>query len=76
MLKVRKYLTEILLEVTNSEIASIAKEVLFRAKNRGICYENTILISLDFSCLNSKHFLVFKIPNQSYLRLINVLIIN
>jgi hypothetical protein len=38
MLKVRKWLTEILLEVTNAEIHSIAKEVLLKAKNRGIFY--------------------------------------
>jgi hypothetical protein len=51
MLKVRKWLTEILLEVTNAEIHSIAKEVLLKAKNRGILYikgSNYVNISYDY----------------------------
>lgn len=34
MMKVRKMLTEILLDVTNSEIESVCKEVFHKAKNR------------------------------------------
>lgn len=33
-MKVRRYLTEILLEVTNTEIESISREVYFKARNR------------------------------------------
>jgi len=36
MSRVRRFLTEILLEVTNSEINSVAKDVYNKAKTRGI----------------------------------------
>lgn len=46
MLKVRRSLTEILLEVTNDEIASVCKEVWKRSNNKGIFYKKTIQVDM------------------------------
>jgi hypothetical protein len=54
MLKVRKWLTEILLEVTNAEIHSIAKEVLLKAKNRGIFYIKGSNVNISYDYLKIK----------------------
>lgn len=68
MLKVRKSLTEILLEVTNDEIESIATQVFNKAINRGIVYVygfkiiNYIKIYYLKSLLN-----LFIIENKFYL---------
>jgi hypothetical protein len=45
MLSVRKNLTEILLEVTNEEIATIAKETLSKVRRKGRNDTNIIFIS-------------------------------
>lgn len=48
MLKVRKWMTEILLEVTNNEIELIAKEVLNKSSDRGICAYNDFVSNLTY----------------------------
>lgn len=57
MLKVRRTLTEILLEVTTEEMEAVAQEVLSKAKAKGIRNFNyTFKFLLNISCVISRTF--------------------
>lgn len=57
MLKVRRTLTEILLEVTTEEMEAVAQEVLSKAKAKGIRNFNyTFTFLLNINCVISRTF--------------------
>jgi hypothetical protein len=57
MLKVRRTLTEILLEVTTEEMEAVAQEVLSKAKAKGIRNFNyTFTFLLNINCAISRTF--------------------
>jgi hypothetical protein len=58
MLKVRRTLTEILLEVTTEEMEAVAQEVLSKAKAKGTTNFNyTFTFLLRIKCVFSRMFL-------------------
>jgi hypothetical protein len=57
MLKVRRTLTEILLEVTTEEMEAVAQEVLSKAKAKGTRNFNfTFTFLLNIKCVFSRRF--------------------